>query len=119
MQNNSDDRLRGMLGFAMRAGRVLVGSETVISCLGKPGRVKLVLYTADASDGAKRRIISKCEFYGIKTLLTQIDMGELGRLLGKTYGPVCVGITDEGFAREIEKCVSPEVTHERNPSSGA
>lgn len=105
-----------MLGFAMRAGKLTVGTESVLSALVKRGHIKLVLYSSDASVGAKKKINSKCEFYGVKALVTDMDMGELGRLLGKTYGPACVGITDRGFALEIEKCVSPELTNERDPS---
>ena len=110
MQSNPEQRLRGMLGFAMRAGRVVVGTESVFASLGKGGRIKLVLYSGEASEGAKKKILSKCEFYSVRTLEIQIDMGELGRLLGKTYGPACIGIADEGFAREIEKCGTSEVT---------
>ena len=32
-----------------------------------------------------------------------IELGELGRLLGKTYAPACVGVTDEGFAKELAR----------------
>ena len=32
-----------------------------------------------------------------------IDLGQLGRSLGKTYAPACVGVTDEGFARELAR----------------
>ena len=105
MQTDPYTRLRGMLGLAMRAGKVTVGTEMVCSLLQKRSRVKLVIYSNEASDATKRRIISKCEFYGTAVIEVRIDTGELGRLLGKTYGPACVAVTDENFAREILRCV--------------
>ena len=35
-------------------------------------------------------------------------MSELGRLLGKTYAPAAVAVTDDGFAREILNAHSSE-----------
>ena len=37
-----------------------------------------------------------------------IDTEELGRLLGKTYTPAAVAITDDNFAKAIEKILSSE-----------
>lgn len=103
-EHNSPDRLRGMLGLAMRAGKVVIGTEMVCVSLGKRGKVKLVLVASDASAATKKKIVTKCEFYGVAVTESALDTSELGRLLGKTYGPAAVAITDEGFAREIAKC---------------
>lgn len=93
-------RVRGMLGLAMRAGRVIIGTEQVCVAL-KKGKVRLALVTCDASSATKKKITVKCEFYGVTSVETRIDSAELGSLLGKTYSPMVVGITDEGFAKEI------------------
>ena len=95
-----------MLGLAMRAGKVVIGTEMVCNALPKRGRVKLVLVARDASDATKKKIRTKCEFYGVAEEESSLDTGELGRLLGKTYGPAAVAVIDEGFAREIAKCMA-------------
>ena len=90
-----------MLGLAMRAGRVTVGTEQV--CLAMPtGRVRLVLVSEGASDGTKKKVLTKADFYGISAITVDIDTAELGRLLGKTHTPACVAITDENFAKQIK-----------------
>ena len=95
-----------MLGLAMRAGKVVAGTEMVCQCLSKIGRVKLVLISDEASESTRKKLMVKCEFYGVKAVTVSIDTAELGRLIGKTYGPACVGITDEGFAKELTKRLS-------------
>lgn len=96
-------RLFGMLGFAMRAGAVCIGSEQVFALIAKGGkqRVMLICYARDASDAAKKKALTKSEFYGVRAIELPITADELGRLLGKTYAPVTVGITDRRFADEI------------------
>ncbi len=100
MKINNEQRFFGMLGFAMRAGRAAVGTDTVISLL-KSGSVKLVIVSGDASDGARTRIFRKCEFYGVRAVSADAESSRLGEALGKTYAPVAIGIRDEDFAREI------------------
>ena len=97
-------RLLGMLGFAMRAGKLVIGTELVCRALPRKdkGRLYLVVTACDASDASKKKIGTKCEFYGVKNVEIAMTADELGAHLGKTYTPVCVGICDEGFAREIE-----------------
>ena len=91
-----------MLGFAMRAGRVIIGTELI--CSGMPGgKIKLVLISSAASDATKKKLLNKSEYYGISTIEVDIDTERLGKILGKTYSPAAVAITDEGFASEIIK----------------
>ena len=100
MQTDGEIRLRGMLGFAMRAGKVTVGTENVCNTLAK-NKAMLVLVCHDASLGTKKKLRTKCEFYKVELQEILIETGELGRLLGKTYGPAAVAITDGRFAKEI------------------
>ena len=66
------------------------------------GRVRLVLVSEGASDGTKKKVLTKSDFYGISAITVDIDTAELGRLLGKTHTPACVAITDENFAKQIK-----------------
>ena len=102
MENKSNQRLYGMLGFAMRAGRVIIGTELV--CRAMPtGRVKLVLVSNTASEATKKKLFVKSDYYSISAIEVDIDTERLGNLLGKSYAPAAIAVTDEGFADEIKK----------------
>ena len=91
-----------MLGFAMRAGKIIVGTELV--CKAMPsGRVRLVLVSDGASDSTKKKLTVKSDFYGISSVVADIDTEELARIIGKESTVVAVAITDDGFAAEIIK----------------
>ena len=106
-ENNVTKRALGMLGLAMKAGKVVIGTEQVIAFL-KKGRLKLVLVSGNASEGTKKKIGFKCEFYKTRVMELTEDTDELGRLLGKTYAPMAVGITDENFSNTIMKILDSE-----------
>ena len=100
---DNNQRLRGMLGFAVRAGKLIIGTDIVCSSLSSRKPPLLVVVSNGASDGTKKKISYKCEFYGIKAVQINMNTDELGHLLGKTYTPAVIGVMDEGFAKEIEK----------------
>jgi ribosomal protein L7Ae-like RNA K-turn-binding protein len=103
-------RLRGMLGFAMRAGKLSIGTELVCTAMAnKKNAPKVVLVVSNASDGTKKKVFTKCEFYEIKAVQLNMSAEELGSLLGKSFAPVTVGVMDEGFAREIIKAIGEEI----------
>ena len=96
-------RLKGMLGFAMRAGKLLVGTDIVCRTAAKQsgGGIRLVVIAAGASASTKKKLSGKCDFYKIPSVEIDTTPEEFGDLLGKSYAPAAVGVTDEGFAREI------------------
>lgn len=94
-------RIHGMLGFAMRAGKLVIGTEQVFSSLTKKDYIRLVVFSEGASDATKKKISTKCDFYKVNKLRIPTSPEELGRLLGKDTTPVCIGVCDEGFAKEI------------------
>ncbi len=103
----NEERLLTMLGFAMRAGQLTVGTEQVVALMPKRRALKLVLVTGDASDATRERVMSKAEFYGIKASIIAITKDALGQAIGKEYSPACVGIRDDGFAEQITRAISP------------
>ena len=103
MENKENQRLFGMLGFAMRAGKVVIGTENIIRLMPKREALKLILVSADASPATKKKLKTKSEYYNISAIEVDIDTERLGKTLGKTYAPAAVAITDEGFASEIKK----------------
>ena len=103
MDNSKNIRLRGMLGFAMRAGKVVIGTEPVCSAMTERAskRARLVLISRTASQGTKDKILHKAEFYGVEAAVINMDSDELGSLLGKLYAPAVIAIIDDRFAEEI------------------
>ena len=91
-----------MLGFAMRAGRLIIGTELICRAMPR-GEIKLVVLSSGASENTKKKLAVKSEYYGIRLIETSVSQEELGRILGKTYAPSAVAVTDTGFATEIEK----------------
>lgn len=96
-----------MLGFAMRAGKVTIGTEPICKAMAKRGkdRPRLVLIAHTASEGTKEKLLHKAEFYGVEAIVINIDSSELGRLLGKLYAPAAVAIIDDHFAEEIRRAI--------------
>ena len=103
MMADANQRLRGMLGFAMRAGKLVIGSESVLNAVSSKKPPELVIVASGVSEGTKKKLTTKCEFYEIKLVQINIGADELGDLLGKTYSPATICVMDKGFAREIEK----------------
>ena len=107
MREIDRQRLCGMLGFAMRAGRLVIGTDPVCTAMAKSGRTRprLVLISDGASDNTKKKLTTKGEFYKIQTVTVPLDTDTLGHLLGKSYTPACVGVCDDAFATEIKKAL--------------
>ena len=103
----NETRLLGMLGFAMRAGKLIIGTESVCRAMAK-GSPKLVLVSDAASEGTKKKLTVKCEFYGIPYEMLPLGAEKIGALLGKTYAPMAIAVTDPGFSAEIKKALNPE-----------
>ncbi len=109
VENKNETRISGMLGFAMRAGKLIIGTESVCRAMAK-GTPKLVLISQSASLGTRKKIRVKCEFYKIPCIELPMDAEKLGKIIGKTYLPMGIAVTDEGFAAEIKKAAIPEIT---------
>lgn len=94
-----------MLGLARRAGKVIIGTELICRAMPKrgDGSIRLVIISDKASEATRKKLTVKSEFYGIEYIEVSIDTEELGRILGKTYAPAAVAVTDEGFARELRR----------------
>lgn len=102
MKINNQTRFFGMLGFAMRAGKVDTGTDIVCAMIPK-GTVKLVIIASDASNPTREKILKKCEYYKIDCIEPDITSSTLSDRLGKSSTTVCVAIKDENFKSEILK----------------
>jgi len=91
-----------MLGFAQRAGKLVIGTELICRAMPK-GNIKLVAVAKNASAATKKKLFTKSSFYNISAIEVDMDTDNLGELLGKTYAPAAIAVTDDGFAKEIKK----------------
>jgi ribosomal protein L7Ae-like RNA K-turn-binding protein len=95
-----NDRLLGMLGLAVRAGKVSFGVFSTLKALDE-GRAKVVIASGDIGQSNKRAVENKCNEWDIP-LLFYSNKEDLSRACGKKDMPV-VGICDEGFSEAIVK----------------
>ena len=101
------DRVIAMLGFAMRAGKLITGTELICTAMAsKKCKIKLLLICSDSSDATKKKLVSKSEFYKITALTVDITQERLGQAIGKIYSPAAVAICDEGFAKQITEAIN-------------
>ena len=98
-------RFYGMLGFARKAGKTVIGTELICRAMPKRGenRIRLVIISDKASDATRKKLAVKSEFYGIKFLVLDIGTEELGRIVGRSFATATVAVSEEMFACEILK----------------
>ena len=96
-------KLLGMIGFAKKAGKIIIGCELVLGAIRSAGQKfpKIVLVSADASENTKKRVENACKFYECSLRCLPIGGAKLGEIVGKSGTVCCVGITDDGFASTI------------------
>ncbi len=104
-ENNENKRLIGMLGFAMRAGKLTVGTDLVCREMQR-GNARLIVISEGASDGTKKKLTAKSNFYKIPSIEVKIDTERLSEILGKEHLVAAVAVCDEMFAEEIKKALS-------------
>lgn len=107
----NDTRLCGMLGFAMRAGKLVSGTEQVCLAMAKSGSKKprLILICRNASAATVKKLTVKATYYHIPSRILPMEADDLGARLGKAHAPMCIAVTDDGFAREIALALGTEI----------
>ena len=95
-----NDRLLGLFGLAVRAGKVAFGVFMTEKALDE-GRAELVIAAEDIGASNRRRIENKCNDWNVK-LIFYSDKASISRAAGKKDMPV-IGILDHGFAEAIAK----------------
>ncbi len=100
-----NDKILGMIGLAVRAGKVNFGVFMTEKALDED-RARIVIASEDIGASNRRKIEGKCQNYGVN-LIFYSDKASLSRALGKKDVPV-IAICDEGFARAIMKKYSEQ-----------
>lgn len=96
-------KLKSLLGFSMKAGKLVSGTEQVLSAV-RNGKAELVIIASDASEGSKKRIKDKSLYYKVNCI-EMFDVETLSSIIGKSKR-TCVVIIDKHF----KDCILKEIT---------
>jgi ribosomal protein L7Ae-like RNA K-turn-binding protein len=96
-------KLLGALGLARRAGKLLLGEDTVLDAL-KKDAVVLVFLASDAGPNTAKRITDKSAFHAV-TLSTALTGDEMASATGRKTLKVA-GLSDRGFAGLAVKAIN-------------
>lgn len=95
-----NNKVLGLIGLAMKAGKVCFGSDSVEENILKK-KLKLVIVSKDSSDRTKKKFTELCEKNSIPIIIDgKID--DLSKSIGKNNKAV-LGIKDVNFADSIQK----------------
>jgi len=102
--NTPKDKLKGMIGFARKAGKIIRGTDIVNEAV-RQGAPKLyaVVVASDISENTRKRIVNCMTYYGQSFMDSVLTTDELSKAIGSHGAVACVGVTDEGFAAQIIK----------------
>lgn len=92
-----NDKLRGMLGLAQRAGKLISGTDLTVAAV-RSGKAVVALLDAGASENAEKKLSDACKSHGVPLMrlpeeLLAESTGKDGRMMG--------ALTDRGFAEKI------------------
>lgn len=98
-----NNKVCGLLGLAMRAGKISFGTEACVQEIEK-NRIKLLIIATDASERTKMKLNSICNNKKIP-ILEILSIDEISKSIGKNNKAI-VGIKDSNFSREIIKIIN-------------
>ena len=90
----------GLIGLAMKAGKVCFGADSVEENIEKR-KVKLLIISKDSSERTKNKFVNICEKYNVPVIVDG-DIDTLSKTIGKS-NKVVIGIKDVNFAESIQK----------------
>ena len=93
----------GMLGLAMRAGKVASGEFATEKAV-KEYRAYLVIVASDASENTQKKFRNMCQYYKVPYLVFETKE-ELGSVIGKEYR-ASLAVCDKNFAEVIREHLS-------------
>lgn len=95
----------GMLGLAMRAGKLACG-ESKASEIIRSGGGFLILLADDASANAEKRFTNMSAYHSVP-LIRPGSRFEIGSATGRSFS-VVAAVTDDGFAKQLIKLSGDE-----------
>ena len=99
-----NDRLKGMIGLAKKAGRAVSGTELVNDAV-RRGKMEHVYISCDASQNTHKRLTNCCLYYKVGYTVTALSSMEIAKAIGRQSPVAAVGITDNNFTAQINKII--------------
>ena len=90
----------GMLGLAMRAGKLACGEAKGAEAV-RSGKALLLILATDAGPNTEKRFLNMTQFYQVPVLRSG-DKTSLGNAIGKKAA-VVLAVTDPGFAQQLNQ----------------
>ena len=97
------ERALGLLGLAVRGGRVIFGTPMVCDAMKAGKSPYLVIEACDTSENTHKRITDRCAYYNVRHVRADITTDVLAHSLGKSGDLAVVAVTDQGMADGILK----------------
>ncbi len=104
-----DVRFFRMLGFAKRAGKLSIGTNLALESVRRK-RALLVILSSGASNGTKKQVTSKCDFYKIPLITVHASPDMLAHTVGHSAPVATCAVLDARFAVELQKSSGKEVS---------
>ena len=95
-----NNNILGLIGLAMKAGKVCFGADSVEENVLKH-KVKLLIISEDSSERTKNKFIDICKKYNVPVIVDG-DIESLSKSIGKNNKAI-IGIKDINFAESIQK----------------
>ena len=99
-----DDRIKGMLGLAMRAGCITDGTERALNEVRKKNSSLILLDTASSAN-TQKQVKDKCAFYGSTVIM--VPAGLLDAALGKS-GRMVAAVKKGGFDTRLRELIEQD-----------
>ena len=96
-------KICGLLGLAMRAGKVSFGTEACMQELEKK-KIKLLIIATDTAERTKMKFKNICNDRNIP-IFEYLNIDEISNAIGKSNKAV-VGIKDSNFSKEIIRIIN-------------
>ena len=124
INRTSKDKLLGLLGIALKAGKLTVGTDQVCDSIRRNGHAErygdedqadtvkktkihkkcgIVIAASDASANTVKRIVNSCNYYNVNFYKGTVTFAELSDKLGKSGSISAVSVFDKGFVNAIAK----------------
>lgn len=95
-----DNKILGLIGLAMKAGKICFGADSVEENIEKR-KVKLLIIAEDSSERTKNKFIEKGQKQNIPIIIDS-NIEEISKTIGKSNKAI-IGVKDINFAKSIQE----------------
>lgn len=97
-----NEKIWGAIGLATKARKCLIGTGLCVESM-RANKGKLLLIASDVSDNTRKRLVKTAQFHKIPYTFVDSNKGQLSHIVGKSGDCAAILLTDDGFAKIIEK----------------